>query len=60
MKNIKLVFQLIFVLVMILGNFGRAQVCNTSQIPSLLKLAEKDSIQKIERLAALKFHRNNP
>jgi hypothetical protein len=60
MKNIKLVFQIIFVLVMIVGNFGRAQVCNTSQIPSLLKLAEKDSIQKIERLAALKFHRNNP
>jgi uncharacterized protein YkwD len=57
MKNIKLIVQLIFVLVMIVGNFVRAQVCNTSQIPSLLKLAEKDSIQKIERLAALKFHK---
>jgi hypothetical protein len=60
MKNIKLLFQLILVLVILVGNFSRAQVSKTSQIPTLLKLAEKDSIQKIERLAALKFPQKSP
>jgi len=32
------------------------QTCTVAKLPELLKLADIDSIQKIERLAALKFH----
>lgn len=34
-----------------------AQICRTSKIPELLSLTKTDSIQKIERLAAIKFHK---
>lgn len=36
---------------------AKAQVCENSKLALLLKQSKKDSVQKIERLAALKFHK---
>ncbi len=53
--NLKLCFVLI-IAVLITQNIN-AQIFDVTKIPELLRLAKTDSIQKIERLAALKFHK---
>jgi uncharacterized protein YkwD len=53
--NLKLCFVLI-ITVLITQNIN-AQIFDVTKIPELLSLAKTDSIQKIERLAALKFHK---
>lgn len=54
MKTVSFLFGLLLV---ILNNNVQAQICRTSNISKLLEAAEKDKTQKIERLAAKKFHK---
>jgi uncharacterized protein YkwD len=57
MKTIKVIFLFLLVIGSVLCHSVYAQISKVAEIPNLLKLAKKDSIQKIERLAALKFHK---
>jgi uncharacterized protein YkwD len=57
MKKIKLIFLSLIVIGNVLCHTVNAQTSKVAEIQNLLKLAKKDSIQKIERLAALKFHK---
>jgi uncharacterized protein YkwD len=57
MKRSFLKIYLFFILYTILYQSIYAQLSIVDQLPELINLAQKDSIQKIERLAALKFHK---
>lgn len=54
MKTLSFIFGFLFV---ILNNNVQAQICRASNISKLLEAAEKDKVQKIERMAAKKFHK---
>ncbi len=53
--------QVIIVFLLVIGSIcpktAKAQVYKVSKIPVLIKAAKKDRKQKIERMAALKFHK---
>jgi len=53
--------QVIIVFLLLIGSIcqktAKAQVYRVSKIPVLIKAAKKDRKQKIERMAALKFHK---
>ncbi len=49
--------QVILLAAFIICTNIEAQICKASKIPTLLKTAKHDRKQKIERLAALKFHK---
>lgn len=57
MKPLQVIVAILLVIGSISPNTISAQVNRVSKIPVLIKAAKKDRKQKIERMAALKFHK---
>jgi uncharacterized protein YkwD len=54
MKKLRIIF--LFGLFFVSASSLLAQVCENSRLNSIIKQSKKDSVQRIERLAAFKFH----